>query len=757
MESIHIHQRLRPSRYAFLVNDGDLTAALQSVSLNTALWGGVYNAIVPSTPPDICRGLLKAFDPDWIVNLSDSSSVDELFARYEDRFLSPSQLVMTNDNTGRRRLSVGFNILPLIRYVHETDSRLTAESSRAAIVTAEEVGGWPEFAAFAYGSFRWLPELDVNFEEVYRSGLWAQSVDLPELSPPTDGNKLLLPLEFTRYGLRVHRERARLSSHVIFIGDHRCFADLVDFWNIRASGRTAVFVPVTDYRAFDPLIRLVAQGGRYPINQHIENQADLQKGPSLSDTAFTTVCDWIASKDLGVLSRHSPRPRFGMEIEGYVGDIRVGEIRATENEEFSILQNGRMTPVKLISPPYLNTDNPEIGQFSWSVELGMSGAYNNPEFMFSFPNEPAVEVVVRRALLAAPDECRLGRRGIVLQQDWVRSTMHLMPVRTEEVFHALFRQVGFKVEPSLPGRYAEQIIKKMGSLHLDCRVFKIRGVREILDRLGDGSTLTRGNIYQAVTSVTPDQYGQNWRADLYSDLVLRHGQARLLEFGTIFDVLLEKRILRPGLNFRCQTCLKKDWYHISEFAEEYTCRFCFTTQRVDFGSANQWQFKSDGLFRIPDSAQGSVAVILSLWRFEQLAHAKGSYVASRNLCAIDSERRYEIDYAYIVTSDASYDIVLGQASRFGDFTDDEVQKLVEVSDRFPQRPYLTFSTLKDSYSNAEKTRLRGLAARGYRVIALTREELDPYDLVARFDQSSQLYARGLQKLSENTLRLNVAE
>ena len=39
MESIHIRQRIRPSRYAFIVNEGDLAAALQAVSLITALWG----------------------------------------------------------------------------------------------------------------------------------------------------------------------------------------------------------------------------------------------------------------------------------------------------------------------------------------------------------------------------------------------------------------------------------------------------------------------------------------------------------------------------------------------------------------------------------------------------------------------------------------------------------------------------------------------------------------------------------------------
>ena len=83
-------------------------------------------------------------------------------------------------------------------------------------------------------------------------------------------------------------------------------------------------------------------------------------------------------------------------------------------------------------------------------------------------------------------------------------------------------------------------------------------------------------------------------------------------------------------------------------------------------------------------------------------------------------------------STRSYDLILGQATRFGDFTDDDMKKMAELAGRFSRKPYLAFSTLKDRYSDADKARLRDLARLGYRVIALTREELDPYNLFDRF-------------------------
>jgi hypothetical protein len=162
---------------------------------------------------------------------------------------------------------------------------------------------------------------------------------------------------------------------------------------------------------------------------------------------------------------------------------------------------------------------------------------------------------------------------------------------------------------------------------------------------------------------------------------------------------------------------------VSEFTEDYTCRYCFAPQRVNFASVRDWQYRADGLFRIPNGAQGSVAVILSLWLFENFSR-NGRYVTSRNLHSSSTGNRYEIDYAYIAmggTFDASYQLVLGQATRFSDFTDDDMRRMAEIAEHFAKKPYMAFSTLKDRYSEEDQRRLRNLSNQGYRVIALTRE------------------------------------
>jgi len=122
MESIHVYQRLRPSRYAFLVSTAGFSSALRAVSLNTALWGGIYNPIVSLEPAESADGLLKAFDPDVLVNLTTAELPVDILNRYRDRILPATELVQVDGRTNRRRLGFGFSILPILRHIHENGS-----------------------------------------------------------------------------------------------------------------------------------------------------------------------------------------------------------------------------------------------------------------------------------------------------------------------------------------------------------------------------------------------------------------------------------------------------------------------------------------------------------------------------------------------------------------------------------------------------------------------------------------------------------
>jgi hypothetical protein len=118
---------------------------------------------------------------------------------------------------------------------------------------------------------------------------------------------------------------------------------------------------------------------------------------------------------------------------------------------------------------------------------------------------------------------------------------------------------------------------------------------------------------------------------------------------------------------------------------------------------------------------------------------------------------YELDYAYIHVAglSAEYDLVFGQAKNFIEFKAEEINKMGRLSEKFDKRPYLCFSTLKESFSDQEKTEINKLVTARHKGIALTRHELDPYFLHVRFEKAPRHYAVSFADLSLNTTHLNL--
>jgi hypothetical protein len=398
--------------------------------------------------------------------------------------------------------------------------------------------GWEAYAAFVFGSFAALPDLGTDAGAAFRALALAKDVPF-EPDSDRDYGDSLFPIGVTAYGLRRYGGAANVSSHVIYVGNHLSVVDLLEFWNIRATGREVWFVPVRHYRAHRTMVVALGGAGGYPINRQVRNRTDIQKAPSISDDQFREVTEWI--RECGVVaSTRSWRPRFGLEQEHYVGDIHVDELEGRSGEEVSFLTDARMTPVKLIAPPFLKEDA-YVQDNHWTVGLDVGNPYENRDLMCRLPPAKGMDRLLHQMVFATdPGGPRLSKKGLAISATSARGTLYLHPLSTKDVLAELLKvATGHKVVASQPGRYADQIIRKMGSLQYDCRIFKIRGVREIIRQLSNGSTLTKGNMRDIVVSTKPDAYGQNWREDLYGDLVVKRGQRRP-EFSAVFNEMLEK-------------------------------------------------------------------------------------------------------------------------------------------------------------------------------------------------------------------------
>ena len=111
MNSVHAKVRLRPINLAFLVDPSDVNSILSAIQINTCLWGGTFNSLIPiyeRLPPSLkahtnlnaerlTAGYLEAFEPDYVVRTDEFSTT---FSGFRDCDVVSAAEILANIDHG---------------------------------------------------------------------------------------------------------------------------------------------------------------------------------------------------------------------------------------------------------------------------------------------------------------------------------------------------------------------------------------------------------------------------------------------------------------------------------------------------------------------------------------------------------------------------------------------------------------------------------------------------------------------------------
>ena len=778
MEYIRCQQKVLPIRFAFVVSLSDTKGVLEAVKYSTALWGGLGNIIVPVWKRFPTRqvkrrslGLLKDFDPDFIINLASFSIPQEIADEYGKRVIPKGEFIKKNKDNSNR-FGVGISVLPSLHHTWNSETRSISGKSRCLLLK-DTNGRYGKYWSFVFGEY---PDgFGVDLADQFTSALKARGLKaIFSNIVNVNFNEIISPIDFTAYGLTRWGYGGGFSSHIVYIGNPTNTHDLVEFWNMRASGNELLFVPTTHYKKFKKQISALVKAGDYPINERVQNQANTQKGPSIKDSQFEEICNWIRDELKFNLTRCSWLPNWGRRSEQVVEDMVPRKYVDTERTSNLMFDGENLSPLELIRPSFFEDEKyyqdfrrHNYDRVHWVNEIQLSDNFQNDYFFDIHNDQQLTDLVSRSYLLGSFDKVRLGEKGIVYFNNALMGGVNIHPLKTEEVIGHMFQKRGMELSPSPAGRFAEKIIEHMGGLD-SCRVFKIRGVRDILFELSKTKPPykikprfggTYGELKGVVGNRQIDQFGgPNWDNSNYKDLTLYYQQPRPLKPEIAIDHLFKKNIFRAGLRFICQNCGKEDWYHLTEFDVNFTCRYCFENQHIgslEGSNKKEWHYKADGLFTIPNTGEGSLSVILALWRLHHITHGNSfKYITSQIIKgAVDGE----IDFITVMTNHFQMGtiMILGEARNFVDFTRKDVSKLINIGSKFTSKPYLCFATLEDKFSDKEKEEFRRVLKQEFGLILLTRLELDPYDLYDRFSTLRKKHAVTIKDFAFNTCSLNL--
>ena len=251
--SITIQSRVRPLRFAFLVRPDDKAALLNIFQINTCLWGGRFNGIIPifqriplwwgekplrnPSSKDIVRGFLTAFEPDYVV--TDEPELTK--GLIEDDFvLKPQDLISAENDEDNGQF--GLNVVALYRDLYEREFQFVKRHTVEVINPTIKSRSFSLFSAAIFGVFPTHEKLG-HFKRNYNEAFGSKTLNV-DASNFFDVflKGMGTPLGMGSSGLDLRR-RGWSSEPKLFYMDAAKPMDLIDYWNLRALGWHALLVP----------------------------------------------------------------------------------------------------------------------------------------------------------------------------------------------------------------------------------------------------------------------------------------------------------------------------------------------------------------------------------------------------------------------------------------------------------------------------------------------------------------------------------
>ena len=601
-----------------------------------------------------------------------------------------------------------------------------------------------ELFALSFGAYPVDLNLEDDFHEGFLKGLRAKEITIGA-ADAVDLAQGMTPMRLTNVDLRGYQGSFRTWVGGMYFGDAKSTVDLTTFWNIRAAGVAIEFASLPDLPRLEDFIKahlklLDAQPRQHPnIENHIavcyrgsheDIAATLQKFPTETRILFCQCDDSCGGY-----------PASEPVMFCFDWDFALAPV---ENEagRFSVT-------VTLPDKKFLVDSRRSADEQSLAVSLEPHGDFGFAGHTLSPPYRSELNEFYSRAIRFDPWAVRSEPEGIGVLVTAGDKTLQLYPIAEVAIIQALLDQVGLKTEPSAGGRLADRLLDKLDGLE-GIRVFKIRGVRQLVASLTSHASVGRGDATNAIWN--GGQFKEHER------LYIEPRDTPTLKADTTFDFLLGNEFFRAGLELKCVHCGLESWLSLRQIDDDWICDYCGhkNTTSLHIRDRGDWRFRKSGLLAKDNNLEGAVPVLLSLLVLERLLGRK-HVLRMTSVNVSGSVPKCEIDFMYVHHHYEKIEWALGEAkSAGGEIDADDVSRMKAVATQLKKigvTPYLVFSKAADGFSPTELDLFKGAESEGHSVILLTNKEIEPYNPYYEGDDKDKLphkYAHSFDEMVRNS-------
>jgi len=595
-----------------------------------------------------------------------------------------------------------------------------------------------------FGSYPPREEINLDYGAMVERNLKGTRVALPIDGPvPADGYKKLTPSALSRFDLR--RDRSPNWEYPgLYVGDANDFADVVNFWNLRAANVQVLFYDPNNDARLGEMTRAFLQVLKERPREaaHFESDFSIwsKRGKEVDLKRFEAQRVGRVEIDDGIWNGLNLKPPLM-----YIEDVRVLGSRSEHDSIPSLT-------FELRDKPFY--DDPEVHRQHFVASIDALTYGGDEQVTFSYPFLPELNDFYRREACVVVDGARSERNGLGFITNVGRDTLTIRALRRRSLITNIFGVFGMKAEASEAGRIASRLIQQMGGVQ-GCRPFKIAGVRALIEKYKPFQSFTRGGATQIIADVDPVTGVPNFAP--YESLFIDGEAAKP---NRVFDYLAKKNVFRVGLKFTCPNCELEFWTSLDDVATEVTCEYCGqrfnVTPHLKDGA---WAYRRSGLFGREDHQEGAIPVALTLQQLGTVLDWGMVFVTSMTIeSATGAFNPCETDF--VITSEEGFfdehlGLAIGECKGRLEITEQDVKNLSQVADAFPKdriAPFIVFSkTIPFTPAEIERCRVAQPAGRK-RIILLSDRELEPYFVYERASKEFEIdsTAISLQDLANTT-------
>src|ERR1700722_858174 len=478
MTSKSIRVRYRPIRIGWCIETGSISEFRRAVRLSHTLAGGRFNPIIPIGSP-AAADLVRHFRVDVLFPIETTDESVRFVSQFPYLTSPIFEAQIFENHMGRVEpnfLDVSHWLDEIARHVArpqykspKEDETLTPDANPFGLVhwTQDDpladvllttFGGYPPPIGIGRDYLRFI--IDHIHPAIYDAKT-DEPIPLYLLRQTT-------PTVLT--AAKLNWDRAPLTRRMgFYAGRVDSFADLVNYWNMRAADINLLFL--------DP-----GQLGRLELLRDDHIKSILQHDMSPDSSPAINV--WSREQELAahVGIHPSALPYFSAVTDIYsVGPgirpplhyFQARTVLATASES----SPGHMLSMQLPNKPFAVHE--QLSQQHFVISMDAPIESTDDEFTLWTPYLPQLNHWYGSQMLSNSHAFRVEVDGLGIISSIASENLELSFLQKRVLAEKIFDFAGINGEPSVPGRIATRLIHQLGGLE-GCRVLKIAGVRKLI-------------------------------------------------------------------------------------------------------------------------------------------------------------------------------------------------------------------------------------------------------------------------------------